>query len=388
MEGGFSFCGVDIADLGLEYAPENANTYVYSPGAYDVNDESFPAHDGGYFYGTTVKPKDFTLRCFFEGQHLNSGALTRVYNFFKRGRSGRLIFAKRPWCYYIATVVRDPQLQPTNFMNGIITFQLRAYYPFARSDQTVIGDNDPNEQDLINNSAMLKGEAWDTDKDFGAMNEQTEIFVYNPGTENAATVIEIEGDVGSGITIYNEAIKQTCEIAGFTDSDGKLTIDSLNGKVLVTKNNVTSYGFLYHDNGFIDLASNYPVLRSLWIKGDNGSNAFQVKNQDDIVPQDMLGHYIGFYMGATTGFLGQGILGQMILANTTTGADFYIAKITNISADGKSFTTDKNISVEGFDPGQDFVFMSDIVTFNKIVITPKDTMDLDHFVVHYKPTFT
>ena len=46
MEGGFSFCGVDIADLGLEYAPENANTYVYSPGAFDVNDESFPAHDG------------------------------------------------------------------------------------------------------------------------------------------------------------------------------------------------------------------------------------------------------------------------------------------------------------------------------------------------------
>ena len=31
MAGGFTFCGVDCEKLGLEYTPENKETYVYKP---------------------------------------------------------------------------------------------------------------------------------------------------------------------------------------------------------------------------------------------------------------------------------------------------------------------------------------------------------------------
>lgn len=387
MEGGFSFCGVDIADLGLEYAPENANTYVYAPGEYDISDESFAAHDGGYYYGATIKPKDFVLRCFFENTHLNNGALTKINHFFKRGKTGRLIFQKRPWCWYVATVIKTPQLQITNYMNGIITFYLRAYYPFARSDKTGIDVDDPYKQDLINNSAMLEGEEWDTSKDFGTMSEQTIIYVYNPGTETAATSITIEGDVGSGVTIYNETTNQLCEVVGLGSNTGSLTIDSLSGKILLTKDNETTYGFLYHDNGFIDIASNYPVERNISIRGTNGDKEFEVIGDGVSLSQDLIGQNIGFFVNGTTGYLGIGILGQMVLNNTASGTTFWISQIVSISPDGTSFTTRDDLAVDGFNEGDEINFSATITPFNKLVITPKDTMNLTHFIVHYKPTF-
>lgn len=60
MQGGFSFCGTDIADLGLEYVPETANTYVFAGSDYKIHEQVFDGHHGGYYYGSTVSPKVFT----------------------------------------------------------------------------------------------------------------------------------------------------------------------------------------------------------------------------------------------------------------------------------------------------------------------------------------
>ena len=48
MLGGFTFCGVDIADIGLDYAPELADTFVYAPSRVRVHEETIDTHDGGY----------------------------------------------------------------------------------------------------------------------------------------------------------------------------------------------------------------------------------------------------------------------------------------------------------------------------------------------------
>ena len=104
MQGGFSFCGTDIAELGLEYVPDNANTYVWAGSTYKVHEQAFDGHDGGYFYGTTTAAKPFTLRCIYQETHINEGILTKVESFFRKGKSGRLVFKNRPWVYYVATV--------------------------------------------------------------------------------------------------------------------------------------------------------------------------------------------------------------------------------------------------------------------------------------------
>ena len=100
MKGGFTYRGVDIAELGLEYAPEIEETYVYRPAASTLPDETFDGHNGGYYYGITYQPKEFTLRCFFEEERIDRGVMAKVYATFKKGSSGRLVFQRRPWCYY------------------------------------------------------------------------------------------------------------------------------------------------------------------------------------------------------------------------------------------------------------------------------------------------
>ena len=133
MKGGFSFCGVDIADLGLEYAPENKDAYVYAPAESNIHEETFEGHDGGYSYGASKQPKQFTLRCYYEDKNIAQGLMAKVLDLFKVGKKGMLIFKRRPWCYYYATVTAKPDIsQIYTYLNGIIVITMKAYYPFAR----------------------------------------------------------------------------------------------------------------------------------------------------------------------------------------------------------------------------------------------------------------
>lgn len=281
--GGFSFCGVDIQELGLEYVPENQNTYVYRPSKYNVHEEAFDSHDGGYFYGTSLKPKDFVLRCIFQDTHINKGFLTRVFDFFRRGRTGKLVFSRRPWLWYDATVVSIDDSGLSNYKNGIIRITMRAYYPFGRTDKNGIykatslsdRETDPDFDDLIANTGMLVNTFWDLEKDYAEsapITEEKTITLYNPGTERAPVMIEMQGTVGDhGVYIINPRTKQKCKVVGLSlQSNEKLVIDSLSGKVLVTDGNNVKYGFLYHDENYLELEPDYPVTRDLQMTGNSG----------------------------------------------------------------------------------------------------------------------
>lgn len=385
MTGGFTFDGMDIADLGLEYVPDNQNTYVYKPSQWNMNDESFEAHDGGYFYGTTVKPKDFVLRCIYEESHVNQGGMTRLFNAFKRGRTGRLIFAKRPWCWYVATVVSVDISQMTNYMNGVVTINMRAYYPFARTDKTYITYNDPWEEDLMWNTAMMKGTEWDLSKNFAQtpITSQTSlpILLYNPGTENAPCAIEIAGNVGSGITIANQTTNQKCEIVGLnTSGDDYIIVDALSGKVL---HNNGSYAFLYHDNGFIDLESGYPRMDTVHVTATVTSQQPTTNTlhlEHSIGGKELIGKYVNMYVTGTTAVLGIAMLGIMNLGGDGSGFTFQ-SKIENVSDDGLTITLSDNLSTSVSTDAQ-------LVSFNEIYVTPKDTMNITRLVFRYRPTFT
>lgn len=386
---GFTFCGVGCDEFHLEYVPDNQNTYVYKPSSYEVHEQKFDAHDGGYFYGTTMEPKEFKLRCLFQDQHVNNGTMTEIFNFYKRGRTGRLVFAKRPWIYYNATVTNVEITQLITYMGGIITISMKAYYPFARSDQAIIYENDPNRRDLLDNSAMMEGMEWDTRKNFAEdpITESTTnnpILLYNPGTERAHVAIRLSGDMSEGISIVNVTTGQRCVVRGINTTSGTnagdtVVIDSLSGKVLVEDTNGdVDYGFLYHDQDYIELEPNYPAYRKVSIAGLQGSNRLTT---DAYFRQEDIGRYIMFYENGDSGVVGNAIIGQMILGEDSDDDIFVKAKIIDVSEDGKTISINKNLV-------DDINTVSDIVMYNEIRINKLgESMNITKLIFDYKPTF-
>ena len=363
MQGGFSFCGVDIATLGLEYVPEKENTYVYSNAAKQIQEQKIEAHDGGYFYGVSTAPKDFFLRCYYENNDVRDGIISQINACFKIGKTGKLIFAKRPWCWYTATVIETDITKMLNHYNGIITIKLRAYYPYARSEYMSISEYDENERDILLNSGVLTDSSKIPPTSIIAsgstMTQQNAapILLYNPGTERAKVAIEIAGSVGDGVEITNDKTQQLCKFvvmtAAETTSENKWVVcDSLNGKTILTNGSTSELKFLYHDNGFLELEPAYPIIRDVIVQHTNGSNSLTILSADPIT--DVVGKFIYVDSGWK--------------------------KITAQPSE-TTLTINENASSSG-------ITTTEIVTMNCITVTPKSTMSLSKLNFVYKPTYS
>lgn len=263
ITGGFSFCGTNIGTFGLEYVPSLQDMYVYRQGQYAVDEDTFTAHHGGYMYGTQVKPKDFTLQCFYEGRDINSGLQMNVEHYFRRGRTGKLIFSTRPWLWYVATVV-SVETQRTNRYNGFVTIKMRAYYPFGRTDNLYLLTT--ADVDMKNNTFLLNAADTPTTNYNGIAlqaNEPYTIHLYNGGTEPAAVEIQIAGAINEGITFENVTNHTRCKLRALTaelsSGAGKyLSCNALNGKTVLTDGSTSELAFLYHDEGFLYLDPGTP----------------------------------------------------------------------------------------------------------------------------------
>ena len=355
MQGGFSFCGVDIAKFKLEYVPTLDQTYVYSGSDYEVHQEVFDAHHGGYFYGTTVQPKDFTLRCFFQDQHISHGVLSDIEHFFRRGKTGKLVFQNRDWLWYTATVVDLDTKDLRNYRNGFVTISMRAYYPFSRHDHLCLKDENMFGNHIAANSGLLK-ESLTPSCEIGPLTESKNIFLYNGGSETASVAIEIAGEAGEGVTITNHTTGQTCKMIAFTkentDDAGKyIVVDGLNGKTVLTDGSTAERSFAYHDHGFIELAPSCPVERDVYISYVGGSTSVTI-------------------IGAQ---IGESSIGRHIMV----GAEW--KKIVGIS-DGNVIVIDSPAAEDGFE-------YSNIVTMNEINIELSAGADLSKLNFVYKPTF-
>ena len=262
MYGGFSFCGKEVGELGIQYAPDMSSTYVYGEN-FSEHTEAFEGHDGSLHYGTTVSSKAFRLRCYFEYKHINNNIIDNVLNFFYRGRTGRLIFEQRDWLWYSATVTSVDTSQLRNYLNGFITINLVAHYPFGRSDILSLDSYD-NTENLTTDSYFLDKTGFIT-KDimpqtsFKNITKNTTFCLYNPGNEYADVAIAIAGEAGKGITILNETTRQEEGFVAFTknvttSANQYVLCDSLNGKTILTDGNNSTTGRIYHDYGFIKLA--------------------------------------------------------------------------------------------------------------------------------------
>lgn len=384
MFGGFTFDDIDIDKLDLEYAPDNANTYVHKSTARTISEQKFEGHDGGYYYGDTAQPKDFILRCFYTGKDVTQGLMSRIYQAFRIGRTGRLVFKHRPWCWYIATVVAVDCTQLLNYANGFVTITMRAYYPYARTDMFSIPEFTDWENDIKENSGLLFDTTripyykYQNGRHYVGLNtttpitQQTNILLYNPGTEKAKVAIEIAGDVGDGVVIVNKTTGQKCKFVGIskalTTNVGRYVVaDSLNNKVVLTGGNVsTQLGFLYHDAGFIDLAPGYPIIRDVGIT---------TKATDSrIYPNKLIREYSG-----DTNITGRYIWTGVPSSNPNNLEPW--KKITEYDDDNMIIYTDNFVGIT-----QNTI--SDIVNMNELTITPVSTMSLTRLNFVYLPTFS
>lgn len=294
MQGGFSFCGVDIAEFGMEYVPPLQSTYVFGNGGYQINEQLYEGHHGGYFYGATVPPKQFTLRCMFEDSEIIRGNITRLEGFFYVGRTGRLVFNNRDWLYYTATVVSVSPPELTNRKNGFITIGLKAYYPFGRCEKLYLTDDGLYDYWLADNSGMME-EEYTPVMSFADVDESKNILLYNGGTAPAEVAVAVAGDAGEGVTIKNNSNKTEMKLvvfdkAGTTDAGKYVLCDSLNHKTILTDGTDDSkLYFVAHDHGFLRLEPSCPIRRDVYV--DTTLNSKEVYGFN-LFNEGMIGHYI------------------------------------------------------------------------------------------------
>lgn len=360
MKAGFSFCGTDISKLGLEYAPEIEDVYVYRPSTANIHEETFDGHHGGYFYGATYQPKEFKLKCFFQDSQIDRGIFSQIYALFRKGKSGQLIFTRRPWCYYYATVTEVDDTGLFNYKNGVITVTMKAYYPFARCDSFLNEKTDRYHDDVMLNSALFDTEEMVSVLPFAKFNikAKTTLYLPNPGTEKSRVSISIAGNVGGGVDIKNETNGQTCGFVAISkdltnivsQSDMSLNTyvytDGISGKTMLISPSQKKIAFMYHDHGFIELEPAFPALRNIYISY-SGTNVSTVNN----LPQDVVGQFI---------FAG----GKWRRITSQNGTDLVVSGLTG----------------EG-------TLRTMIIGMNKIVVSPRTTMDLTMLKFDYKPTF-
>ena len=369
MRGGFSFCGVDIADLGIDYAPENKDTYVYKPAKSNIHEDVFDGHNGGYFFGASREPKEFILRCYYEEEHIAKGLMAKIFNLFRVGKSGMLVFKRRPWCYYYATVTEFDDSTMYNYMNGLFVITMKAYYPFARGlpvynkienrnhlFYNVTGDQYHSE--IMANTAILEKEEMIPSMSFNSIPNGT-VLLYNPGTERANVGISFTGRCGDSVTIYNRTTDQKCRYVGFETRQGEdLYTDGINGKTMLREyynGEVvnSTIAFLYHDYGFIELEPAFPILRKLYVSYD-GTLVTSVNRlyQDEDEKEWYKGKYI--FLGNNWYKIVECINRNILLLSTSAG--------------------------QGSE-------MTDVVTMNEIEITGSQNTNLTNISFIYKPTY-
>jgi len=380
MISGFSFCGVDISTIGLEYAPELEDTYVYKPAKSRIHEETFDGHNGGYYYGSSSEPKEFVLRCYFEEKQIDRGVMAKIHHLFREGNSGRLVFSRRPWCYYYATVTDLDTTGITNYLNGVIKITMKAYYPYARSDIMSITRQDKNYYEMLENTAFLDNNAMVPPVLFCQNEPVTEamnFLLYNPGTERASVGIEIAGDVGRGVIITNHTTGQVCKFVAMSEDefDGEMSfvyLDGLNGKTIAVKNGFSELSFLYHDEGFIELDPAFPAKRNMYIAVQNGYavtiNKLYDRNSGE-TREEAEKEYKGQYVWLNNSWheiAGVGI--EDGRNRTGYASDEHIIRLYDTVSDGLAET-------------------SMIVRMNKITVEPVSEMKLTRLKFIYKPTF-
>lgn len=260
---------------------------------YEITDLNPDNRDGGYFIGARVKPRPFSLSCFFED--ITGEQLEGIYRWLDRRYNGELIFDSKPYVAYdvhpskkiqIALYDHDADDGSTVY-SGTFTVNFTCYTPFGRllhNSCTGTPSHDESVGTGLLPTAMMPAVPTAS---------STSFLMYNPGTENADTLIRLSGNVGTGLTIRNLTTGQQCRIVGLQSSslltEEKLCLDSRRGSTFISLGTAERLAFAFHDEGYIRLAPCTPFIRNAAVTCTNNSNTI---TSDGLFSQSMKGQYI------------------------------------------------------------------------------------------------
>ena len=261
---------------------------------YETTDTDYESRDGGYFYGNRVKPKEFSLSCYFED--ITTEMKEDMIRWLDRRTDGKLIFDRRPWCWYDVRPTKIAQFKEYTAADGNIsgtfTVTFTAYDPFAVMEKL-----------SLTNAAADRGEKAETAILYTsempaapAVNESS-FLLYNPGTEMADTVIRIAGDTGEEMKIKNITTGQECVLknvtrAGTTAAGLWIEIDSKRGQTKLKGAAEDSLAYELHDGGYIQLAPAFPIYKAPAQDVGYTMSSSNITSASGFFRKDMIGMYV------------------------------------------------------------------------------------------------
>lgn len=294
---GFTYNGIHSDTMRVGYAP-SVDSWQRKQTTYEIADTDTPGRDGGYFYFSRYKTRDFSLSCWVEDVTINQWE--RIKRWLDKSTNGRLIFDDTPFMYYNVrpTKALTHKFYPAGngLISGTFTITFTAYDPagYLLYDRLDVTNSDCLKAaeycDLLLPAFMPEAPDKET-KDF---------LLYNCGTAPCDTTIRISGLVNDTVKIQNLTNSQTCTLIpleGYerlpVDDNGAgayLEIDSYYGYVKLLGLGSPTYAFAYHDDGFIRLEPARLEREGLRAATSKGSNVVAIAG----IPlnSDYAGRYI------------------------------------------------------------------------------------------------
>lgn len=260
---GFSYRGKRITDFGLNYAPSAADIGTFT-GEYRVEAETPEVMNGGYWFGTMIEPRVFSLNCVYED--MPDSIMFDVLRWFDRRKDGELIFGNRPYAVYKVRPTKEivfgdyphRDYKGNLIHSGTCTIELTAYSPFAKVavpyiPNDVIADDTDFAEALVAHELMVLPES---KMPATPTTSSTSFLMYNCGSEPANTVLNVAGN--GTITFTNEETGQTCVVkpttAATTSASKWLELNSRNGTCYLADSSSKTLKYDMHDYGYITIA--------------------------------------------------------------------------------------------------------------------------------------
>ena len=247
---GFTYNGRHSSEFGLYYKRTAEDKWFKDP-EYDVYDANIDWKHGGYYYGSRLKVRTFTIECFFEEIDVNTRQ--RIKQWLKYNTKGRLIFDDKPFIYWNVFPAKVPvgnwYLDNNETHSGTVTITFNAYEPFGylsrKSNPAGTHDDATDYCNLINSSEMPADPT----------TSSTSFDIYNPGTEECGLTIDISGTTSNPIRFVNNRNSTLCELKSLPANNAHLHIDGETGFVALVSGGSGSYsnGFEHHNKGYIKL---------------------------------------------------------------------------------------------------------------------------------------